>query len=154
MSNQYTPVRHHYDDMPPYNYPGIDDQIDGSYYTGSDWNLLFAGGANQPQTQDVNTTTTTTTTTDSVRTTAEEVSRVACGVWHVLTYMYVCIVNPVYLVADILQQTDDYCWRGSQIKDASRGQQLTPGQTSTLALRVQDNGCAEPAWRCAQSTWC
>lgn len=150
MSNQYTPVRHHCEDMPPFNYTGIDDQIDGSYYTGSDWNLSPAGGANQTQTQDVNTT--TTTTTDSVRTTAEEVSRMACGMWHVLIYL--CYVYVVNLVADILQQTDDYCWRRSQIKDASRGQQLTPGQTSTLALRVQDNGCAEPAWRCTQSTWC
>lgn len=100
MSNQYTPVRHHYDDMPPYNYPGIDDQIDGSYYTGSDWNLLFAGGANQPQTQDVNTTTTTTTTTDSVRTTAEEVSRVACGVWRVACpdlCMYVLLILCILL---------------------------------------------------------
>lgn len=72
MSNQYTPVRHHYEDMPPYNYAGIDDQIDGSYYTGSYWNLLLAGGANQTQTQDVNTT--TTTNSDSVRTMGEEVS--------------------------------------------------------------------------------
>ncbi|XP_030564623.1 rapamycin-insensitive companion of mTOR [Drosophila novamexicana] len=59
ISNQYTPVRHHYEDMPPYNYTGIEDQIDASYDTGSCWNL-----------QDVNTT--TTTTTDSARTTVEE----------------------------------------------------------------------------------
>lgn len=72
MSNQYTPVRHHYDEMPPYNYAGFDDQIDGSYYTGSYWNLLLAGGVNQTQTQDVNTT--TTTNSDSVRTTGEDVS--------------------------------------------------------------------------------
>jgi len=73
MSAQYTPVRHHYEDMPPYNYTGIDDQIDGSYYTGSYWNLLLGGGnCTNPQLQDVNTT--TTTTTDSVRTTVEEVS--------------------------------------------------------------------------------
>lgn len=60
MSSQFTPVRHHYEDMPPYNYMGIEDQIDASYDAGSCWNL-----------QDANTT--TTTTTDSARTTAEEV---------------------------------------------------------------------------------
>ena len=42
MSNNITPVRHHYEDMPPYNYTGIDDQVDGSYYTGSYWNLLLS----------------------------------------------------------------------------------------------------------------
>ncbi|XP_034490781.1 rapamycin-insensitive companion of mTOR isoform X2 [Drosophila innubila] len=72
ISTQYTPVRHHYEDMPPYNYTGIDDQIDGSYYTGSYWNLLLGGSCNNQQLHDVNTTTTTTTTTDSVRTTVEE----------------------------------------------------------------------------------
>ncbi|XP_028898249.2 rapamycin-insensitive companion of mTOR isoform X2 [Zeugodacus cucurbitae] len=44
MSNNYTPVRHHYEDMPPYNYTGIDDQIDGSY-TGSYWNLLLSSSS-------------------------------------------------------------------------------------------------------------
>ncbi|XP_017477369.1 PREDICTED: uncharacterized protein LOC108367295, partial [Rhagoletis zephyria] len=44
MSNIYTPVRHHYEDMPPYNYTGIDDQIDGSY-TGSYWNLLLSSSS-------------------------------------------------------------------------------------------------------------
>ncbi|XP_030382024.1 rapamycin-insensitive companion of mTOR [Scaptodrosophila lebanonensis] len=43
MSSNYTPVRHHYEDMPPYNYTGIEDQIDGSYYTGSYWNLHSTG---------------------------------------------------------------------------------------------------------------
>ncbi|KAH8404427.1 hypothetical protein KR222_010690, partial [Zaprionus bogoriensis] len=55
VSSHFTSVRHHFED--------IDDQIDGSYYTGSYWNLLDTEN-NQPQTQDVNTT----TTTDSVRT--------------------------------------------------------------------------------------
>ncbi|KAM7347580.1 rapamycin-insensitive companion of Tor isoform 2-T10 [Cochliomyia hominivorax] len=41
MLNNQTPIRHHYEDMPPYNYTGIEDQIDGSYYTGSYWNLLL-----------------------------------------------------------------------------------------------------------------
>lgn len=143
MSNQYTPVRHPFEDMPPYNYPGIDDQIDGSYYTGSCWYLT--------QTQDVNTT--TTTTTDSVRTGADEVSRVACAMWHVACPNILMLCLFVLYFADCLQQTYDYCWRGSQIKDSARRQQFTPGQTSTFALRVQDNGCAEPAWRRTQSTW-
>ncbi|XP_017150826.1 rapamycin-insensitive companion of mTOR [Drosophila miranda] len=42
MSNQYTPVRHYYEDAPPYNFTVLEDQIDGSYYTGSYyWNLLI-----------------------------------------------------------------------------------------------------------------
>ncbi|XP_053949989.1 rapamycin-insensitive companion of mTOR isoform X1 [Anastrepha ludens] len=48
MSNNYTPVRHHYEDMPPYNYTGIDDQIDGSY-TGSYWNLLLSSSSTTGQ---------------------------------------------------------------------------------------------------------
>ena len=42
MSNNITPARHHYEDMPPYNYTGIEDQIDGFYYSGSYWNLLLS----------------------------------------------------------------------------------------------------------------
>lgn len=42
MSNNFTPVRHPCEDVPSYNYPSIDDQIEGSYYTRSDWNLLLA----------------------------------------------------------------------------------------------------------------
>ncbi|XP_034102932.1 rapamycin-insensitive companion of mTOR [Drosophila albomicans] len=75
MSSQFTPARHHYEEVPPYNYMSIDDQINVSYYTGSCWNLDYGVGANTQQTQDVNnttTTTTTTTTTDSVRTAGEE----------------------------------------------------------------------------------
>ncbi|XP_068141210.1 LOW QUALITY PROTEIN: rapamycin-insensitive companion of mTOR [Drosophila tropicalis] len=60
MSNQLTPVRHHYEDMPPYNYAGIEDQIDGSYYMGSYWNLQ-EGSANTTL-PDVNVPITATTT--------------------------------------------------------------------------------------------
>lgn len=116
MSNQYTPVRHHYEDMPPYNYAGIDDQIDGSYYTGSYWNLLLAGGANQTQTQDVNTT--TTTNSDSVRTMGEEVS-VLVTLLLILDLWYNCSTSHL---PDALQQTHDYWWRGSQVENITRGQ--------------------------------
>ncbi|XP_065364051.1 rapamycin-insensitive companion of mTOR [Calliphora vicina] len=78
MLGNYTPVRHHYEDMPPYNYTGLDDQIDGSYYTGSYWNLLLSststnrdavGAASaSSEAQDAN------TTTDSIKTSGEEVS--------------------------------------------------------------------------------
>ncbi|KAH8386683.1 hypothetical protein KR093_001958, partial [Drosophila rubida] len=75
MSSQFTPARHHYEEVPPYNYMSIDDQINVSYYTGSCWNLDYGVGATSQPMQDVNTTTTTTTTTtDSVRTAVEEVS--------------------------------------------------------------------------------
>ncbi|XP_004525858.1 rapamycin-insensitive companion of mTOR isoform X2 [Ceratitis capitata] len=75
MSNNYTPVRHHYEDMPPYNYTGIDDQIDGSY-TGSYWNLILSsssttghdGGAASAssEAQDANTTAESSKTSDDV----------------------------------------------------------------------------------------
>lgn len=78
MLGNYTPVRHHYEDMPPYNYTGLEDQIDGSYYTGSYWNLLLSststnrdvvGAASaSSEAQDAN------TTTDSIKTSGEEVS--------------------------------------------------------------------------------
>ncbi|XP_055843320.1 rapamycin-insensitive companion of mTOR [Episyrphus balteatus] len=42
ISNNFTPVRHPCEDVPSYNYPSLDDQIEGSYYTRSDWNLLLA----------------------------------------------------------------------------------------------------------------
>ncbi|XP_034669352.1 rapamycin-insensitive companion of mTOR isoform X2 [Drosophila subobscura] len=76
MSNQYTPVRHFYEDAPPYNFTVLEDQIDGSYYTGSYyWNLLIdqtepmAGVGTGPATavgnnQDPNSTATTTTMDD------------------------------------------------------------------------------------------
>ncbi|KAM8718758.1 hypothetical protein ACLKA7_001466 [Drosophila subpalustris] len=69
ISTQYSPMRHHYEDMPPNNYTVNDDQIDGSYYTGSYWNLLLGGNCNNQQLQDVNTSM---TTADNVRTTVEE----------------------------------------------------------------------------------
>ncbi|XP_067642123.1 rapamycin-insensitive companion of mTOR isoform X3 [Eurosta solidaginis] len=81
MSHNFTPVRHPYEDMPPYNYTGIDDQIDGSY-TGSYWNLLLSsssttgggggreggGGAASASSdaQDANTTTESSKTGDDV----------------------------------------------------------------------------------------
>lgn len=78
MSNNYTPVRHHYEDMPPYNYTGIDDQIDGSY-TGSYWNLLLSsssttghdGGAASASSEppDANTTADSSKTCDDIATT-------------------------------------------------------------------------------------
>lgn len=78
MLGNYTPVRHHYEDVPPYNYSGLEDQIDGSYYTGSYWNLLLSststnrdavGAASaSSEAQDAN------TTTDSIKTSGEEVS--------------------------------------------------------------------------------
>lgn len=73
----YTPVRHHYEDMPPYNYSGLEDQMDDSYYTGSFWNLLLSSSTNRDaiggasassEAQDA------TTTTDSIKTSGEEVS--------------------------------------------------------------------------------
>lgn len=78
MLGNYTPLRHHYEDMPPYNYMGMEDQIDGSFYTGSYWNLLLSststnrdnvGAASaSSEAQDAN------TTTDSIKTSGEEVS--------------------------------------------------------------------------------
>ncbi|XP_075155173.1 rapamycin-insensitive companion of Tor isoform X2 [Haematobia irritans] len=78
MLGNYTPVRHHFDDVPPYNYTGMEDQIDGSYYTGSYWNLLLSststnrdaiGAASaSSEAQDAN------TTTDSIKTSGEETS--------------------------------------------------------------------------------
>ncbi|XP_011293825.1 rapamycin-insensitive companion of mTOR isoform X1 [Musca domestica] len=80
MLGNYTPLRHHFDDVPPYNYMGMEDQIDGSYYTGSYSNLLLSststnrdaigGGAASAssEAQDAN------TTTDSIKTSGEEVS--------------------------------------------------------------------------------
>ncbi|XP_061386649.1 rapamycin-insensitive companion of mTOR, partial [Musca vetustissima] len=79
MLGNYTPLRHHFDDVPPYNYTGMEDQIDGSYYTGSYSNLLLSststnrdaiGGAASAssEAQDAN------TTTDSIKTSGEEVS--------------------------------------------------------------------------------
>lgn len=78
MLGNHTPLRHHFDDVPPYNYTGMEDQIDGSYYTGSYWNLLLSststnrdaiGAASaSSEAQDAN------TTTDSIKTSGEEVS--------------------------------------------------------------------------------
>uniref|UniRef100_A0A1I8NQG9 Rapamycin-insensitive companion of mTOR n=1 Tax=Stomoxys calcitrans TaxID=35570 RepID=A0A1I8NQG9_STOCA len=78
MLGNYTPMRHHFDDVPPYNYTGMEDQIDGSYYTGSYWNLLLSststnrdaiGAASaSSEAQDAN------TTTDSIKTSGEETS--------------------------------------------------------------------------------
>lgn len=124
MSNQYTPVRHHYEDVPPYNYTGIDDQIDGSYYTGSYWNLLLAGGANQTQTQDVNTT--TTTTTDSVRTTADEVSRVACSMWHDLTYL--CCVCLLFTLQTAFNRPTTIVGVAAKSKTLPEGSNLRQGK--------------------------
>ncbi|XP_073832423.1 rapamycin-insensitive companion of Tor isoform X2 [Musca autumnalis] len=79
MLGNYTPLRHHFDDVPPYNYTGMEDQIDGSYYTGSYSNLLLSststnrdaigGGAASAssEAQDAN------TTTDSIKTSGEEI---------------------------------------------------------------------------------
>ncbi|XP_017025481.1 rapamycin-insensitive companion of mTOR [Drosophila kikkawai] len=85
ISNQYTPVRHYYEDvLPAYNLTMLEDQIDGFYLTGSDyWNSIAeqieSGGAGGvtvsgsrtmgPTGHDPNST----TTTDSVRTTLDEV---------------------------------------------------------------------------------
>uniref|UniRef100_A0A1A9W1W4 Rapamycin-insensitive companion of mTOR n=1 Tax=Glossina brevipalpis TaxID=37001 RepID=A0A1A9W1W4_9MUSC len=79
IAGNFTPVRHHYVDMPPYNYPGMQDQIDSSCYVGSNWNLLLsssstardamAGEASaSSEAQDAN------TTTDSIKTSGEEMS--------------------------------------------------------------------------------
>ncbi|KAH8373225.1 hypothetical protein KR009_006539, partial [Drosophila setifemur] len=48
MSSQYTPVRHYYEDVPPYNMTILEDQIDGFYSTGSYyWNLLAEQAAGE-----------------------------------------------------------------------------------------------------------
>ncbi|ALC49697.1 rictor [Drosophila busckii] len=73
MSGQFTPMRHQYEEMPPYNYIGMDDHLYGSSYgNGSLWNLLVCSGGQQAQDVNTTTTTTTTTTTDSVRTAGDE----------------------------------------------------------------------------------
>ncbi|KAL9882938.1 rapamycin-insensitive companion of Tor isoform 1-T1 [Glossina fuscipes fuscipes] len=79
IAGNFTPVRHHCVDMPPYNYTGMQDQIDSSCYVGSNWNLLLSSSstARDPMTgeasasseaQDAN------TTTDSIKTSGEEMS--------------------------------------------------------------------------------
>jgi len=86
MSNQYTPVRHYYEDAPADNVTMMEDYMERFYDTGSCyWNLIAdqtdasgAGGVSvsgttgglHPTVQDPNTTT---TTTDSVRTTTDDV---------------------------------------------------------------------------------
>lgn len=78
IAGNFTPVRHHCVDMPPYNYPGMQDQIDSSCYVGSNWNLLLSSSSTardamtgeasaSSEAQDAN------TTTDSIKTSGEEV---------------------------------------------------------------------------------